>query len=92
MSVDNENDDVLSLNLPHLVIAGSIGITSWRSKDVFINDEWVVQATNTEQEDSIFDMVAAGKLNENNEIDIVMVEAGAKENTFENRRRKSCSI
>ena len=28
-------------------------------------------------------MVIAGKLNENNEIDIVMVEAGAKENTFE---------
>jgi polyribonucleotide nucleotidyltransferase len=48
-----------------------------------INDNWVVQATNSEQEESIFDMVVAGKLNANNEVDIVMVEAGATDNSFE---------
>ena len=41
-----------------------------------INDNWVVQATNSELEDSVFDMVVAGSLNPKGEIDIVMVEAG----------------
>ena len=87
LSVDNENEyDVLSLNAASLglQLAGiplESPVAAVRMS--LINDEWVVQATNTEQEDSIFDMVIAGKLNENNEIDIVMVEAGAKENTFE---------
>ena len=87
MSVDNENEyDVLSLNaaslglqLAGIPLESPVGAVRMS----LINDQWVVQATNTEQEDSIFDMVIAGKLNENNEIDIVMVEAGAKENTFE---------
>ena len=87
LSVDNENEyDVLSLNaaslglqLAGIPLESPVGAVRMS----LINDEWVVQATNTEQEDSIFDMVIAGKLNENNEIDIVMVEAGAKENTFE---------
>ena len=87
LSVDNENEyDVLSLNaaslglqLAGIPLESPVGAVRMS----LINDEWVVQATNTEQEDSIFDMVIAGKLNENDEIDIVMVEAGAKENTFE---------
>ena len=87
LSVDNENEyDVLSLNaaslglqLAGIPLESPVGAVRMS----LINDQWVVQATNTEQEDSIFDMVIAGKLNENNEIDIVMVEAGAKENTFE---------
>jgi len=87
LSVDNENEyDGLSLNaaslglqLAGIPLESPVGAVRMS----LINDEWVVQATNTEQEDSIFDMVIAGKLNENNEIDIVMVEAGAKENTFE---------
>ena len=87
LSVDNENEyDVLSLNaaslglqLAGIPLESPVGAVRMS----LINDKWVVQATNTEQEDSIFDMVIAGKLNENNEIDIVMVEAGAKENTFE---------
>ena len=87
LSVDNENEyDVLSLNaaslglqLAGIPLESPVGAVRMS----LINDQWVVQATNTEQEDSIFDMVIAGKLNENDEIDIVMVEAGAKENTFE---------
>ena len=87
LSVDNENEyDVLSLNaaslglqLAGIPLESPVGAVRMS----LINDHWVVQATNTEQEDSIFDMVIAGKLNENNEIDIVMVEAGAKEKTFE---------
>ena len=87
LSVDNENEyDVLSLNaaslglqLAGIPLESPVGAVRMS----LINDKWVVQATNTEQEDSIFDMVIAGKLNENDEIDIVMVEAGAKENTFE---------
>ena len=47
-----------------------------------INDNWVVQATNSELEDSVFDMVVAGSLNPKGEIDIVMVEAGATDNAF----------
>ncbi len=41
------------------------------------------QASNTELEDSVFDMVIAGNLNEKGEVDIVMVEAGASDNAFE---------
>ena len=48
-----------------------------------INDNWVVQATNSEMEESVFDMVVAGNLNENNDVDIVMVEAGATDNAFD---------
>ena len=48
-----------------------------------INDNWVVQATKTELEESVFDMVVAGSLNTNGEVDIVMVEAGASDDAFE---------
>ena len=48
-----------------------------------INDNWVVQASNSEMEESVFDMVVAGNLNENNDVDIVMVEAGATETAFD---------
>ena len=47
-----------------------------------INDNWVVQATNSELEESVFDMVVAGSLNNSGEVDIVMVEAGATNNAF----------
>jgi polyribonucleotide nucleotidyltransferase len=47
-----------------------------------INDNWVVQATNSEIEESVFDMVVAGSLNSSGEVDIVMVEAGATDNAF----------
>jgi polyribonucleotide nucleotidyltransferase len=87
LSVDNENEyDILSLNaaslglqLAGVPLESPVGAVRMS----LINDNWVVQATNTEQEESIFDMVVAGKLNANNEIDIVMVEAGATDNSFE---------
>ena len=63
LSVDNENEyDVLSLNaaslglqLAGIPLESPVGAVRMS----LINDEWVVQATNTEQEDSIFDMVIA---------------------------------
>ena len=86
LSVDNENEyDVLSLNaaslglqLAGIPLDSPIGAVRMS----LINDEWVVQATNTEMEESIFDMVVAGNLNENGEVDIVMVEAGASDDAF----------
>ena len=87
LSVDNENEyDILSLNaaslglqLAGVPLESPVGAVRMS----LINDNWVVQATNSEQEESIFDMVVAGKLNANNEVDIVMVEAGATDNSFE---------
>ena len=87
LSVDNENEyDILSLNaaslglqLAGVPLESPVGAV----RMALINDNWVVQATNSEQEESIFDMVVAGKLNANNEVDIVMVEAGATDNSFE---------
>lgn len=87
LSVDNENEyDILSLNaaslglqLAGVPLESPVGAVRMS----LIEDNWVVQATNSEQEDSIFDMVVAGKLNDSNEIDIVMVEAGATDDAFE---------
>jgi polyribonucleotide nucleotidyltransferase len=47
-----------------------------------IEGNWVAQASASELENSTFDMVVAGNLNKNNEVDIVMVEAGATDNAF----------
>ena len=87
LSVDNENEyDILALNAASLGLqlagvplesaVGAVRIS-------LINDNWVVQATNTELEESVFDMVVAGSLNSNGEVDIVMVEAGASDDAFE---------
>ena len=86
LSVDNENEyDVLSLNaaslglqLAGIPLDSPIGAVRMS----LINDNWVVQATNTEMVESVFDMVVAGNLNEKGEVDIVMVEAGASDDAF----------
>ena len=86
LSVDNENEyDILSLNaaslglqLAGVPLESAVGAVRMS----LINDNWVVQATNTELEESVFDMVVAGSLNPKGEIDIVMVEAGATDNAF----------
>ena len=86
LSVDNENEyDILALNaaslglqLAGVPLESAVGAVRMS----LINDNWVVQATNSELEDSVFDMVVAGSLNPNGEIDIVMVEAGATDNAF----------
>ena len=86
LSVDNENEyDVLSLNaaslglqLAGIPLDSPIGAVRMS----LINDNWVVQATNSEMEESVFDMVVAGNLNEQGGVDIVMVEAGASDDAF----------
>ena len=86
LSVDNENEyDILALNaaslglqLAGVPLESAVGAVRMS----LINDNWVVQATNSELEDSVFDMVVAGSLNLKGEIDIVMVEAGATDNAF----------
>ena len=87
LSVDNEHEyDILALNAASLglQLAGvPLEAPVGAVRMSLIHDEWVVQATNSEQEDSVFDMVVAGKLNNDNEVDIVMVEAGATSNSFE---------
>jgi len=87
LSVDNEHEyDILALNAASLglQLAGvPLEAPVGAVRMSLIHDEWVVQATNSEQEDSVFDMVVAGKLNDDNEVDIVMVEAGATSNSFE---------
>jgi len=87
LSVDNENEyDILALNaaslglqLAGVPLESAVGAVRMS----LINDNWVVQATNTEIEESVFDMVVAGSLNSNSEVDIVMVEAGASDDAFE---------
>jgi len=87
LSVDNENEyDVLALNAASLglQLAGvPLDSPIGAVRMSLINDNWVPQASNTELENSVFDMVIAGNLNENGEVDIVMVEAGASDNAFE---------
>ena len=87
LSVDNENEyDVLALNAASLglQLAGvPLDSPIGAVRMSLINDNWIPQASNTELEDSVFDMVIAGNLNEKGEVDIVMVEAGASDNAFE---------
>ena len=87
LSVDNENEyDILALNaaslglqLAGVPLESAVGAVRMS----LINDNWVVQATNTEIEESVFNMVVAGSLNSKGEVDIVMVEAGASDDAFE---------
>ena len=86
LSVDNENEyDILALNaaslglqLAGVPLESPVGAVRMS----LIDGSWVVQAKNSELVNSVFDMVVAGKLNSNDEIDIVMVEAGASEQAF----------
>ncbi len=87
LSVDNENEyDILALNaaslglqLAGVPLESAVGAVRMS----LINDNWVAQATNTELEESVFNMVVAGSLNSKGEVDIVMVEAGASDDAFE---------
>ena len=87
LSVDNENEyDILALNaaslglqLAGVPLESAVGAVRMS----LINDNWVVQDTNTEIEESVFDMVVAGSLNTKGEVDIVMVEAAASDSAFE---------
>jgi len=86
LSVDTEVDyDILALNAASTALQlGGIPLQQPVAgvRMSLIDGKWIPQATTTEQLTSIFDMVVAGNLNKNNEIDIVMVEAGATDNAF----------
>jgi polyribonucleotide nucleotidyltransferase len=84
LSVDMENPyDVVSLigasaalSISGIPFDGPIGAVRLGLKD----GEWIAMPTFAELEESVFDLVVAGRRNEQGEIDIMMVEAGATEN------------
>ena len=86
LSVDNQNDyDILALNGASLAlqIAGiPLEAAVGAVRMSLVGDEWLAQASTDKKEEAVFDMVVAGKSNENEEIDIVMVEAGATEGSL----------
>ncbi len=86
LSVDTEIDyDILALNAASTALQlGGIPLQQPVAgvRMSLIEGNWVAQASASELENSTFDMVVAGNLNKNNEIDIVMVEAGATDNAF----------
>ena len=86
LSVDIEIDyDILALNAASTALQlGGIPLQQPVAgvRMSLIEGNWVAQASTSELENSTFDMVVAGNLNKNNEIDIVMVEAGATDNAF----------
>ena len=86
LSVDNQNDyDILALNGASLAlqIAGiPLEAPVGAVRMSLVGDEWLVQASTDKKEEAVFDMVVAGKSNENEEVDIVMVEAGATESSL----------
>ena len=86
LSVDTEIDyDILALNAASTALQlGGIPLQQPVAgvRMSLIEGNWVAQASASELENSTFDMVVAGNLNKNNEIDIVMVEAGASDNAF----------
>ena len=83
MQVDGENPyDVLALNgasaaltLSDLPFEGPLGAVRLGLAD----GAWVPFPTYTELEESVFDLVVAGRRNAGGSVDIVMVEAGATE-------------
>ena len=86
LSVDNQNDyDILALNgaslalqIAGIPLEGAVGAVRMS----LVGSEWLAQTSSDKQEEAVFDMVVAGKSNENGEIDIVMVEAGATEESL----------
>ena len=86
LSVDNQNHyDILALNGASLALqlAGiPLETPVGAVRMSLINDDWVAQATSDEQIDAVFEMVVAGKSNKDGNIDIVMVEAGATEDSL----------
>ena len=86
LSVDNQNDyDILALNGASLALQKAgipLEAPVGAVRMSLVGDEWLAQASTDKKEEAVFDMVVAGKSNENEEIDIVMVEAGATEGSL----------
>ncbi|MGB8650420.1 MAG: polyribonucleotide nucleotidyltransferase [Mycobacteriales bacterium] len=78
--------DVLAINsaaasvlLSGLPFTGPVGAT----RVACINGEWVAFPTHSELEDATFDMIVAGRLLEDGDVAIMMVEAEATKNVYE---------
>src|SRR3954467_14211415 len=78
--------DVLAINsaaaavlLSGLPFTGPVGAT----RVACINGDWVAFPTHSELEDATFDMVVAGRMLEDGDVAIMMVEAEATKNVFE---------
>ncbi len=78
--------DVLAINsaacavlLSGLPFTGPVGAT----RVACINGEWVAFPTHSELEDATFDMVVAGRLLDDGDVAIMMVEAEATKNVYE---------
>ncbi len=67
-----------ALTLSPIPFLGPIGAIRVALKD----GEWIAMPTFDELEESVFELVVAGKRNASGEIDIAMVEAGATENGY----------
>ena len=84
LAVDQENPfDVLALNgasaalsVSPIPFEGPIGAVRVALK----KGEWIAFPTEADLSESVFELVVAGRRNEDDEIDITMVEAGATEN------------
>ena len=68
-----------STQLAGLPFSGPIGGV----RVALINGQWVAFPTHTELEDAVFDMVVAGRVLEDGDVAIMMVEAEATEKTIE---------
>jgi len=86
VSIDAENPyDVVALNgasaaltISPIPFEGPIcGV-----RMAYSHGEWIPMPTHEQLDDSVFDLIVAGKRNDSGEIDIAMVEAGATENAL----------
>jgi len=86
LSVDGENPyDVIALNAASAALTVSpipfdgpiCGV-----RMAYSHGEWIPMPTFEQLEDSVFDLIVAGKRNESGEVDIAMVEAGATEDAL----------
>ncbi|MDQ3985836.1 MAG: polyribonucleotide nucleotidyltransferase [Actinomycetota bacterium] len=87
LSVDQENPmDILAINsasaalcvsdIPFEHPVGAVRISH-------IDGEWVANPTWSEQEDATIELVVAGRVNDQGEVDILMIEAGGSERLFD---------
>jgi len=86
MSVDDVNPyDVVALNAASAALMvspipfeGPIAAV----RMAYSNGEWIAMPSFEQLDESVFDLVVAGKRNANGDVDIAMVEAGATENAL----------
>ncbi len=78
--------DVLAINaasastqLSGLPFSGPVGAT----RVALVEDQWVAFPTQSQVEQSVFDMVVAGRVTDTGDVAIMMVEAESTENTWE---------